>query len=81
MNTRQRKRIAKGIYRDGIGLAPMVKVGTGQAARQRGKRFAFDTPLRDIKAWQNDTRLELGRSIGRTPDSTRGTLAHEAAAI
>jgi integrase len=77
---RRRGPIAKGIYRDGIGLAAMVKVGTGAAARQRGKRFAFDTPLRDIKAWQHDTRSELGRSIGRTPNSSRGTLAHDAAA-
>jgi hypothetical protein len=77
---RQRKRIGRGIYRDGIGLAAMVKVGTGATARQRGKRFAFDTPLRDIKGWQNDTRSELSRTIGRSLDSPRGTLAHDAAA-
>ncbi len=57
-----------------------MKVGTGATARQRGKRFAFDTPLREIKAWQSDTRSELGRAIGRSPDSPRGTLAHDAAA-
>jgi hypothetical protein len=78
--TSRRKRIAKGVYRDRYGLSATVKVGTGTAARQREKRFPFDTPLRDIKAWQGDTRSELGRAIGRSSDSPRGTLTDDATA-
>jgi hypothetical protein len=72
----RRKRIAKGVYRDRYGLS----VGSGPAAKQREKRFPFDNPLRDIKAWQGDTRSELGRALGRSPDSPRGTLADDATA-
>jgi hypothetical protein len=39
----RRKRIAKGVYRDRYGLSAAVKVGSGPAARQREKRFPFDT--------------------------------------
>jgi site-specific recombinase XerD len=76
----RRKRMAKGVYRDRYGLSATVKVGTGSNARQREKQFPFDTPLRDIKAWQGDTRSDLGRALGRSPESPRGTLADDATA-
>ena len=59
------ERIGKGIYRDATDSRP-VKVGTGDAAVQREKRFAFDTPLRDIRAWQDAIRAELRESPGAT---------------
>ena len=58
---RRRKRIAKGIYRDTYGLSATVKVGTGAEAQQREKRFAFDTPLKDIRAWQGAIRSGAAR--------------------
>ena len=62
MATKRRKRIGKGIYRDAYGLSATVKVGTGADAQQREKRFPFDTPFKEIKAWQEAMRAEL-----RTP--------------
>jgi hypothetical protein len=78
--TTRRKRIAKGVYRDRYSLSATVKVGTGAAARQREKRFPFHTPLKDIKAWQGNTRSDLARAIGRSPESSRGPLAVDATA-
>jgi hypothetical protein len=78
--TTRRKRIAKGVYRDRYSLSATVKVGTGAAARQREKRFPFHTPLKDIKAWQGNTRSDLTRAIGRSPESSRGPLADDATA-
>ena len=57
--TKRRKRIGKGIYRDRYGVSATVKVGTGDAALQREKRFPFDTSLKEIKAWQEAMRGEL----------------------
>jgi hypothetical protein len=79
MSTR-RKRIGKGIYRDKYGLSATVKIGTGETARQRDKRFSFDTPLREIKDWQRDVRADLGRSLGRSSARARGTLSGDARA-
>jgi hypothetical protein len=45
-----------------------------------GEAVPVDTPLRDIKAWQGDTRSDLGRALGRSPESPRGTLADDATA-
>ena len=66
MTTKRRKRIGKGIYRDKYGLSATVKVGTGDRGIQREKRFPFDTPLKDIKAWQGAMRSELRRAAGPT---------------
>jgi hypothetical protein len=46
MATKRRKRVGKGIYRDTYGLSATVKVGTGDHASQREKRFPFDTPFK-----------------------------------
>jgi site-specific recombinase XerD len=75
--TRHRKRIGKGIYRDRYGMSGTVKVGTGAQALQREKRFAFDTPLKDIKEWQGAMRSEL-QTRSRRPMTVRGTLAEDA---
>jgi site-specific recombinase XerD len=80
MTKRQRKRIGKGIYRDRYGLSAAVKVGTGDRAVQREKRFAFDTPLRDIRAWQDAIRAEMRESARRPRSSARGTLTEDAKA-
>jgi hypothetical protein len=78
MNQKRRKRIGKGIYRDAYGLAGTVKVGNGHEAQQREKRFPFDTPLKDIKDWQEAMRAEL-RPLQRRPVAlTRGTLEADA---
>jgi site-specific recombinase XerD len=74
----RRKRIGKGIYRDAYGLSATVKVGTGPEARQREKRFPFDTPFKDLKAWQESMRSELRADQRRPVAAVRGTLAADA---
>lgn len=51
----KRKRIATNIYADQYGLSVTVKVG----ALQREKRYPTDTPLSVMKAWRDETRVEL----------------------
>jgi integrase len=55
-------------------MAATVKVGR---RLQREKRFAPETSLKAIKAWQNETRVALGKL---TPTATRGTFAADARA-
>jgi integrase len=74
----RRKRIGPGIYRDAYGLSAAVKVGPRDGAQQREKRFPFDTPIRDIKAWQESMRAELRVALRRPIAITRGTLAADA---
>ena len=76
--TVRRKRIGKGIYRDRYGVAAAVKVGTGDAAQQREKRFPFDTPLKEIKIWQEAMRGELRTALRRPVALSRGTLEADA---
>jgi len=77
---RRRKRIGKGLYRDRYGYAAIVKVGTGDEARQREKRYPFDTPMKDIKAWQESMRSELRADLRRPVTLSRGTLEADAKA-
>ena len=74
----RRKRIGRGIYRDRYGMSAIVKVGTGDEARQREKRYPFDTPLKDIKAWQESMRAELRAALRRPAALSRGTLEADA---
>ena len=74
----RRKRIGKGIYRDGYGLAGTVKVGTGEAAQQGEKRFPFDTALKEIRDWQDAMRAELRTAQRRPATMSRGTLEADA---
>src|SRR5688500_18294193 len=69
---RQRTRIGKGVYRDAWGIAATVKAG----GAQREKRYLPDTPLKTIKAWQDETRVALRKLA---PGGTRGTFAADAA--
>ena len=52
---RRRVKVARGIYRDQYGLAAVVYVGP----QHREKRFPPGTPLRDIRTWQDRTRIEF----------------------
>jgi integrase len=72
----KRIRLAKGIYRDKSGIAATVSIGTGPAKRQREKRYPAGTPLRDMKAWQQDTAALLREDVGV---AKRGTLKADAA--
>lgn len=74
---KRRKRIAAGVYRDRYGLSATVKIGTGQLALQREKRFPFDTEQKTIKAWQESMRVELRRQLNR-PTVEQGTLEADA---
>src|SRR5579863_5698841 len=75
----RRKRIGQGIYRDRYGLSATVKVGTGAEAMQREKRFAFDTPTRELKGWQDAMRVELQQRLRRRPGgAAAGTLEADA---
>lgn len=77
---RVRVKVSKGIYSDRWGFAAKVQVG----ARQVERRFPPDTKLTTIKAWRDETRVEL-RKVRDVPvqgafsaDVTRhlATLTH-----
>lgn len=69
----KRVRLASGIYRDKTGIAATVKVGSGESAVQRERRYPPDTPLKTIQTWQRDTANAL-----RPARAKRGTLAADA---
>jgi integrase len=69
---RRRIRIDTGIYKDRWGLSASVKVGSGPTARTKEERFPFDTPLKTMKAWQDETRVALRKLH---PTIGRGTFA------
>lgn len=60
----KRRKVAKGIYRDGSGLAA-VCCG-------KEKRFPPGTPLKELRAWQD--RLRVKRRGSGTGRAARGTL-------
>lgn len=66
--------IAPGIYRDQIGYRAVVAVGSGPTRVQREHRFPKDATLRQMKAWQGDTRSELRKT---RPRANAGTLQHD----
>ena len=68
--TRQRVRVAEGIYKDRHGLAATVKV----KGIQREIRFPPGTPLKAIRA----RRDQLRASLRTLPDGDRHTLTHDA---
>jgi len=74
-----RKRIGRGVYKDRYGLAAVVKVGSGDRAIQRWKRFPPDTDHGTVKAWQDAMRPELRRALS-APATPSGTFAEDAAA-
>ncbi len=51
-----------------------MKVGTGDQALQREKRFPFDTPFKDLREWQDGMRADLRRQHGQPGTAKRGTL-------
>ena len=71
-----RTRVAPGIYKDATGLSAEVAVRTRPHLRRKGKRFPAGTQIRDIKRWQERTRVEL-RGGDDLPE--RGTLAQDVA--
>jgi hypothetical protein len=80
---RRRVRIGEGIYRDQYGLAAIVKVGNVQ----RERRFPFDCPEDEMKAWQATVRAMLWEDQQRrpldaqAPETRRGTLAGDITAM
>ncbi len=74
----QPKRLAVGIYRDAYGIRATVKVGSRDSNRSRWKRFPSDTPIREIKGWQQATRVELTRAQHRPTVAAPGTLEADA---
>ena len=54
-----RTRVAPGIYRDSHGIAAEVAVGTRPNLKRKSKRFPAGTRIRDIKQWQDRTRVAL----------------------
>jgi len=71
-----RARIAPGIYKDAIGYAAVVVVGSGDHRQQREHRFPPGTSLRAMTAWQTATRVlfrkRAKRAALRAP--SRGSL-------
>ena len=68
-----RTRLAPGIYRDASGIAAEVAVGTRPRLNRKGKRFPPGTTIRDIKHWQERTRIEL-RDV---PNKPKGSLTKD----
>jgi integrase len=68
----KRKRIAKGIYLDRGAIAAVVKVGSGEHARQKERRYERGTSLREIKEWQRVTAAKLRKGLKRR--AARGTF-------
>lgn len=67
----KRLRVAAGIYRDGRGLAAVVKVGPVQ----REKRYPLGSDLHDLKQWQETTKATLKR---KQPLTQRGGFERDA---
>ena len=65
-----RRRVAKGIYRDGSGLAAVVHAN----GYRRELRFPATTPLRTVRAAADELRAQLRK----LPTSERSTLAADA---
>ena len=65
-----RRRVAKGIYRDGSGLAAVVHAN----GYRRELRFPATTPLRTVRAAADELRAQLRK----LPTSERSTLAVDA---
>ncbi len=61
-----------GIWRVDDRLYAKKSVGSGKQALQREKSFELGTSVKEIRAWQESTRLEL---LALLPTVTRGTLA------
>ncbi len=75
---RRRTRIGTGLFRDQYGLAAVAKVGKVQ----RERRFPFDTPDEEMKAWQVTVKAQLYEEQRHEPapipgqvPSPRGTLS------
>jgi integrase len=67
------EKIAPGIWKDEFGYAVQVAVGSGRNKLQREERFAFDTKLKAMTNWQDETRGQL-RKRQKTKHG-KGTLA------
>ena len=72
------KRLGVGIYKDRYGIRAVVRVGSRSDNRLREKRFPFDMPIREIKAWRDATRVELKRTQRRPGVASPGTLEADA---
>ena len=69
---RRRVKVSLGVYRDQWGLSASVRAGGLRAE----KRFPPGTPLKDIRAWRDETRVRLRCASATT---ARGTFANDAA--
>lgn len=67
----RRERVGVGIYLDRGAYAATVKV---KSYPQKEKRFPLDTPIEDIRDWQDKTRGQLLIDGGPPAASTRGTF-------
>ena len=59
-----------GIKEDQYGVRAYVKVGTGDQARQKEKRFPRGTPVREIQRWQESMRPALRAGLVVVPKDT-----------
>jgi len=69
-----RTRVAPGIYRDDIGYAAVVVVGSGGQRQQREHRFPAATAMLKMRAWQDTTRATLRARVAIAVPHTTGTL-------
>ena len=72
-----RRRIAPGVYRDDIGYAAVVSVGSGKRRQSQERRFPAGTALRTITDWQTGVRAQFKRQAKRQTihdANTAGTL-------
>lgn len=70
--------LAPGVYADAHGIKAEVSVGPRDARLRKSKRFARDTPLKTIQAWQEQTRKHLQQLAKLAPPRhTQGSLRRE----
>jgi integrase len=66
----KRRRIATNIYADASGLEAIARATVDGVAVTRSKRYDRDTPIKDIRVWQNDTERELRKLTGVSAKTT-----------
>jgi len=65
-------RLGEGIWKDEFGIAVQVSVGSGKNKLQREARYPFDTKVKVMTDWQDETRGALRKLL---PKQAKGTLA------
>jgi hypothetical protein len=66
----KRRTVATNIYADRGGLEAVARATVDGVELTRSKRYDRDTPIKEIRAWQDDTERELRKLTGVDPKDT-----------